>query len=189
MTRKHVVNFFLTLRSNTVVGDRFHGSGMVVSRIVKGNIPVQNGVVHLIDKPLMVVARSLYDYVMQEGATRSNRLYEFAQLVRDKGGLFGEMLLESKVRCWLILSAKSKTLDVALSGGHPFSSNKRSIPEARSKETRLHLGPPEVEKRVVWIAFCQREDRFNRQATSCSWRASKQATSHWTKSFYLGICF
>jgi len=84
------------VRSNTVVGDRFHGSGMVVSRIVKGNIPVQNGVVHLIDKPLMVVARSLYDYVMQEGATRSNRLYEFAQLVRDKGGLFGEMLLESK---------------------------------------------------------------------------------------------
>ena len=79
-----------------MVGDRFHGSGMVVSRIVKGNIPVQNGIVHLIDKPLMVVARSLYDYVMQEGSTKSNRLYEFAQLVRDKGGLFGEMLLESK---------------------------------------------------------------------------------------------
>ena len=70
---------------------------MVVSRIVKGNIPVENGVVHLIDKPLMVVARSLFDYVMQEGADRSNRLYQFAQLVRDKGGLFGEMLLESKV--------------------------------------------------------------------------------------------
>ena len=176
MTSKYVGNFFLILRSNTVVGDRFHGSGMVVSRIVKGNIPVQNGVVHLIDKPLMVVARSLYDYVMQEGATKNNRLYEFAQLVRDKGGLFGEMLLESKVRCWLMLSAK--ILDVALSGGHPFSSNKRSIPEARSKETRLHLGPPEVEKRIVWIAFCQREDRFNRQATSCSWRASKQAIGH-----------
>ena len=69
---------------------------MVVSRIVKGNIPVQNGIVHLIDKPLMVVARSLYDYVMQEGSSKSNRLYQFAQLVRDKGGLFGEMLLESK---------------------------------------------------------------------------------------------
>ena len=104
------------------MGDRVHGTGMVVSRILKANIPVQNGIVHLIDKPLMVVARSLYDYVMQEGAIRSNRLYEFAQLVRDKGGLFGEMLLESKVRCWLMLSAK--TLDVALSGGHPFSSNK-----------------------------------------------------------------
>lgn len=84
------------VRSNTIVGDRFHGSGMVVSRIVKGNIPVQNGIVHLIDKPLMVVARSLYDYVMEEGKDRNNRLYSFAQMIKDKGGTFGEALLESK---------------------------------------------------------------------------------------------
>ena len=38
--------------------------GMVVARIVKGNIPVKNGVVHLIDKPLMIVARSLFEYLM-----------------------------------------------------------------------------------------------------------------------------
>ena len=37
---------------------------MVVARIVKGNIPVKNGVVHLIDKPLMIVARSLFEYLM-----------------------------------------------------------------------------------------------------------------------------
>ena len=51
-------------RSNTIVGDRIHPRGMVVSRIIRGNIPVQNGVVHLIDKPLMIVAKSLYEYVM-----------------------------------------------------------------------------------------------------------------------------
>ncbi len=99
-------------------------AGMVVSRIIKGNIPVQNGIVHLIgkkacsffhkhftiwntftilsqlflqkkplniwyvwesgiflkfclfsDKPLMVVAKTLYDYVMEEGAQQKNRLY------------------------------------------------------------------------------------------------------------------
>jgi hypothetical protein len=33
-------------------------------RIVRGNIPVQNGVVHLIDKPLMIVARTLYEYIL-----------------------------------------------------------------------------------------------------------------------------
>jgi len=84
------------VRSNTIVGDRFHGTGMVVSRIVKANIPVQNGIVHLIDKPLMVVARSLYDYLMEEGMDPNNRVSQFARLVRDKGGAFSEALLESK---------------------------------------------------------------------------------------------
>ena len=69
---------------------------MVVSRIVKGNIPVQNGIVHLIDKPLMVVARSMYDYLMEEGRDPANRLHSFARLIKDKGGAFGEALLESK---------------------------------------------------------------------------------------------
>ena len=69
---------------------------MVVSRIIKANIPVQNGIVHLIDKPLMVVARSLYDYLMEEGRDPNNRLHSFAMLMKDKGGTFGEALLESK---------------------------------------------------------------------------------------------
>ena len=33
---------------------------------------------------------------MEEGLDPNNRLHEFAQLVRDKGGAFGEALLESK---------------------------------------------------------------------------------------------
>ena len=84
------------------MGDRVHGTGMVVSRILKANIPVQNGIVHLIDKPLMVVARSLYDYLMEEGRDPENRLHEFAKLVRDKGGTFSEALLESKVNINLL---------------------------------------------------------------------------------------
>ena len=55
------------MRSNTVIGDRTHARGMVVSRIVRANIPVENGVVHLIDKPLMIVARSLFEYIMVGG--------------------------------------------------------------------------------------------------------------------------
>ena len=51
------------VRSNTIVGDRAHAKGMVVARIIKGNIPVKNGVVHLIDKPLMIVSRSLFEYL------------------------------------------------------------------------------------------------------------------------------
>jgi len=83
-------------RSNTIVGDNFHDTGLVVSRIVKGNIPVQNGIIHLIDKPLMIVARSLSEYLTQEGSQPSNRLYRFAQLVRGKGGLFNQTILEAR---------------------------------------------------------------------------------------------
>ena len=57
----------MVVRSNTVIGDRTHARGMVVSRIVRANIPVENGVVHLIDKPLMIVARSLFEYIMVGG--------------------------------------------------------------------------------------------------------------------------
>ena len=54
----------VAVRSNTIVGDRAHSRGMVVARILRGNIPVTNGVVHLIDKPLMVVAKTLHEYIM-----------------------------------------------------------------------------------------------------------------------------
>ena len=91
-----VVDKPVMVRSNTIVGDRVHPRGMVVARILKGNIPVRNGVVHLIDKPLMIVARSLYEYITQEGSSPGNRLSKFARLLRDKGGLFAEALLEAK---------------------------------------------------------------------------------------------
>jgi len=43
------------VRSNTVVGDPNHAEGVVLAEIVMANIPVRNGVVHLIHRPLMVV--------------------------------------------------------------------------------------------------------------------------------------
>ena len=61
------------VRSNTIEGDRVHARGMVVARILKGNIPVSNGVVHLIDKPLMIVARTLFEYISEEGRLPGNR--------------------------------------------------------------------------------------------------------------------
>jgi hypothetical protein len=43
------------VKSNTVVGDAKHTTGVVLAEIVMANIPVKNGVVHLIHRPLMVV--------------------------------------------------------------------------------------------------------------------------------------
>jgi uncharacterized surface protein with fasciclin (FAS1) repeats len=43
------------VKSHTLLSDGKHSQGVVLSEIVKANIPVKNGVVHLIQKPLMVV--------------------------------------------------------------------------------------------------------------------------------------
>lgn len=48
-------SFAVYVKSNTVVGDSKHTTGVVLAEIVMGNIPVKNGVVHLIHRPLMVV--------------------------------------------------------------------------------------------------------------------------------------
>ncbi|XP_052131922.1 fasciclin-1-like, partial [Frankliniella occidentalis] len=51
------------VKSNTVIGDEKHASGVVMAEVVKANIPVRNGVVHLIDRPLMVIDSTVQEFV------------------------------------------------------------------------------------------------------------------------------
>ncbi|XP_025155030.1 fasciclin-1-like [Harpegnathos saltator] len=51
------------VKSNTLVGDSNHPTGVVLAEIVKANIPVRNGVVHLIQRPLMVVDTTVRDFL------------------------------------------------------------------------------------------------------------------------------
>ena len=44
-----------------MTGTKKHKRGTVEARIVKANIPVQNGIVHLIDRPLVIMANTLYE--------------------------------------------------------------------------------------------------------------------------------
>ena len=44
----------------------------------------------------MIVARTLFEYINEEGKRPGNRLSKFAKLLRDKGGKFAEALLEAK---------------------------------------------------------------------------------------------
>lgn len=46
-----------------MVGDEKHASGVVMAEVVKANIPVRNGVVHLIDRPLMVIDATVQEFV------------------------------------------------------------------------------------------------------------------------------
>lgn len=51
------------MKSNTVIGDEKHPSGVVMAEVIKANIPVRNGVVHLIDRPLMVIDATVQEFV------------------------------------------------------------------------------------------------------------------------------
>lgn len=53
------------------MGDANHQGGVVLAEIVKANIPVRNGVVHLIQRPLMVVDSTVKDFL--EVSVRSIR--------------------------------------------------------------------------------------------------------------------
>lgn len=45
------------------MGDSKHSTGVVMAEIVKANIPVKNGVVHLIHRPLMIVDTTVIQFL------------------------------------------------------------------------------------------------------------------------------
>lgn len=55
--------FTAYVKSNTVVGDSKHSTGVVMAEIVRANIPVKNGVVHLIHRPLMIVDTTVIQFL------------------------------------------------------------------------------------------------------------------------------
>ncbi|CAH2991622.1 unnamed protein product [Chilo suppressalis] len=70
------------VKSNTVAGDAKHSRGVVIADIVKANIPVKNGVVHLIQRPLMVVDTSVIDFLKEKD---DGPLCKFYEVIMDLG--------------------------------------------------------------------------------------------------------
>ncbi|XP_076252925.1 fasciclin 1 Fas1 domain-containing isoform X2 [Rhynchophorus ferrugineus] len=69
-----IINY---VKSYTALTDGTHPQGAVLAEIVKANIPVKNGVIHLIQKPLMVVDSTIkellqehMDYICRVGNVR-----------------------------------------------------------------------------------------------------------------------
>ena len=71
------------VQSNTIVGDVRHPTGVVLAEIIKPNIPVRNGVVHLIQRPLMVVDTTVKDFLEEK---KDGPVYKFYETIRDFGG-------------------------------------------------------------------------------------------------------
>lgn len=79
------------VQSNTMSGDAGHPTGVVLAEIVKANIPVRNGVVHLIQRPLMVVDTTVKDFLESFKEKEDGPVYKFYQTIRD----FGEEIMST----------------------------------------------------------------------------------------------
>jgi len=76
------------VKSHTIVGDSNHAEGVVLAEIVKANIPVKNGVIHLIHRPLMVVDTTVTQFLESFKDREDGPLYKFYEVIRDTEGDF-----------------------------------------------------------------------------------------------------
>nr|XP_017026739.1 fasciclin-1 isoform X2 [Drosophila kikkawai] len=90
---KVTVSFFkqkngkMYVKSNTIVGDAKHREGVVLAEIVKANIPVRNGVVHLIHRPLMIIDTTVTQFLQSFKENAENgALRKFYEVIMDNGG-------------------------------------------------------------------------------------------------------
>ncbi|KRG01982.1 fasciclin-1 isoform X13 [Drosophila mojavensis] len=90
---KVTVSFFkqkdgkMYVKSNTIVGDAKHPEGVVLSEIVKANIPVKNGVIHLIRRPLMIIDTTVTQFLQSFKDNGENgALRKFLEVIMDSGG-------------------------------------------------------------------------------------------------------
>ncbi|XP_016977798.1 fasciclin-1 isoform X2 [Drosophila rhopaloa] len=90
---KVTVSFFkqkngkMYVKSNTIVGDAKHRNGVVLAEIVKANIPVSNGVIHLIHRPLMIIDTTVTQFLQSFKENADNGpLRKFYEVIMDNGG-------------------------------------------------------------------------------------------------------
>ncbi|XP_037891845.1 fasciclin-1 isoform X3 [Glossina fuscipes] len=89
---KVTVNFYydndkkLYVKSNTLVGDSKHSTGVVLAQVLKANIPVSNGVVHLIHRPLMIVDTTVKQFLESLVDNKNGALRRFYEVIMEIGG-------------------------------------------------------------------------------------------------------
>ncbi|XP_011502138.1 PREDICTED: fasciclin-1 [Ceratosolen solmsi marchali] len=85
-TDKNTEKYYV--KSDTLVGDASHPTASVLAEIVKPNIPVKNGVIHLIQNPLMVVDTTVVEFIQSWKDKEDGPLYKFYEMMRDQGDEF-----------------------------------------------------------------------------------------------------
>ncbi|XP_067144605.1 fasciclin-1 isoform X1 [Centruroides vittatus] len=80
-TNENDDGYTLYIQSNTIQSDYTHRKGVVYSKILHANIPVANGVVHIIEVPLMIIEKTIWQILEEE---KNNRFSKFYNLIKDQ---------------------------------------------------------------------------------------------------------
>ncbi|KAF7270341.1 hypothetical protein GWI33_016702 [Rhynchophorus ferrugineus] len=81
-----IINY---VKSYTALTDGTHPQGAVLAEIVKANIPVKNGVIHLIQKPLMVVDSTIKELLQEKDGGILNK---FVNAIKNLEGAGDDIL-------------------------------------------------------------------------------------------------
>ncbi|XP_055716289.1 fasciclin-1-like [Phlebotomus papatasi] len=81
------------VKSQTLIGDSVHAPGVVLSEIVRANIPVENGVVHLIQRPLVIVDTNVIQFLEEK---EDGPLSKFFEVIQDFGSEFVQQIRRMK---------------------------------------------------------------------------------------------
>ena len=66
-TSNYIILYYAVYaQSQTIHSDYRHKRGVVLAKILRPNIPVKNGVVHLIESPLMIVDITVWKFLQNE---------------------------------------------------------------------------------------------------------------------------
>ncbi|XP_035226003.1 fasciclin-1-like, partial [Stegodyphus dumicola] len=132
------------IQSNTIQGDQSHRKGVVRARIVRPNIPVSNGVVHLISRPLMVINNTIWDLIEQE---KEGRLGEFYNLVSDSPKFASHLKSSDQKTVFAPTNEAFRALD-----GEKFN-HIRNNASARNNLLELHMVMRSVTTEDVWTEY------------------------------------
>lgn len=139
-----------------------HHIGLVRSGIVRANIPVRNGVVHIIDSPLMVVDSTVWDFIE---ANRDGQISRFADLLSNT-----DMVL-NRVR------DSGSTLTI-------FAPNNAAFAKIEREKLDAYLNDPDKAKELVALHVV--EGRVNTEQVK-SGKITQMLSLDGKRDLYFGV--
>ncbi|XP_022258774.1 fasciclin-1-like [Limulus polyphemus] len=130
------------VRSNTLQDSQDHEKGVVLSRIVRANIPLKNGVVHLIQDPLMIIDTNIEEFIQSES---NGKLSEYMKLVQEALPEF-QQELQSERKKTVFAPTNEAILRLAPEKLANLKKNKTEL----TKLLRLHMVMKSVSTDDVW---------------------------------------